>query len=53
MIDSHCHLADEIFIPDLADVIERTKQAGFERVMVILEAGNAQEEAQANKITKL
>ena len=53
MIDSHCHLADEIFTPDLAEVIERTKQAGFERVMVILEGGNAQEEAQANRVTKL
>lgn len=52
MIDSHCHLADEVFTPDLDAVLERTKQAGFERVMVILEAGNAQEEEQANRITK-
>ena len=53
MIDSHCHLADEIFNPDLAEVIERTKQAGFERVMVILEAGNAQEEEQGGRAHQL
>lgn len=49
MIDSHCHLADDVFATDLPDVITRTKEAGFERVMIILEAGNAQEEAQAKK----
>ena len=53
MIDSHCHLADEIFNPDLHEVIDRTKQAGFERVLVILEAGNAQEEAQATRVYDL
>ncbi len=49
MIDSHCHLADEIFANDLVDVIERSKGAGLERVLVILEAANSQEEAQAQK----
>ncbi|MGE3956279.1 MAG: TatD family hydrolase [Vicinamibacterales bacterium] len=49
MIDSHCHLADDVFASDLPDVLTRTKEAGFERVMVILEAGNAKEEAQAKK----
>ncbi len=47
MIDSHCHLADETFAADLAEVIERSKGAGVERVLVILEAANPQEEAQA------
>ena len=41
MIDSHCHLADETFAADLEDVIRRGRDAGLERVMVILEAGNA------------
>ncbi|MGC4081322.1 MAG: TatD family hydrolase [Vicinamibacterales bacterium] len=49
MIDSHCHLADEVFADNLADVITRTKDASIERVMVILDAGNAKEEAQAKK----
>lgn len=48
MIDSHCHLADEVYNADLPDVIERSKQAGLERVMLILDAGNAKEEVQAN-----
>jgi TatD DNase family protein len=47
MIDSHCHLADEVFQADLADVISRTRDTGLERVLVILEAGNLQEETQA------
>lgn len=53
MIDSHCHLADEVYAADLPDVIERTKAAGFERVLVVLEAGNADEEAQALRVSAL
>lgn len=49
MIDSHCHLADEVFGPDLEEVIDRTRDAGFERVLVILEAGNQLEERQAER----
>ncbi len=49
MIDSHCHLADDMFAADLAEVIERSKVAGVERVLVILEAANPQEEEQAKK----
>ena len=47
MIDSHCHLADEVFADDLDAVVARAKDAGLERVMVILEAGNQKEAAQA------
>ena len=43
MIDTHCHLADEAFAGDLDAVVERGKSAGVERVLVILEAGNARE----------
>jgi TatD DNase family protein len=50
MIDSHCHLADEVFREDLDAVIERSKAAGLERVMVILDAGNAEEASQAAKV---
>ncbi|MEQ1730752.1 MAG: TatD family hydrolase [Vicinamibacterales bacterium] len=49
MIDSHCHLADEIFATDLVEVIERSRGAGIERVLVILEATNPAEESQATK----
>ena len=51
MIDSHCHLADEVFSADLDAVVARAKVAGVERVLVILEAGNAQEAAQAQRLS--
>jgi TatD DNase family protein len=53
MIDSHCHLADEVFAADLDDVVERSKVAGVERVLVILEAGNQSEASQAGRIEAL
>ena len=53
MIDSHCHLADETFSAELGDVIDRAKAAGVERALVILEAGNEQEEAQARRVHEL
>ncbi len=53
MIDSHCHLADPTFAADLEAVVARAKDAGVERVCVILEAGNAAEEAQAKRLEAL
>ena len=53
MIDSHCHLADQVFAPDLSAVVERAKAAGLERALVILEAGNATEAAQARRLDEL
>ena len=53
MIDSHCHLADEVFADDLDAVVARAKEAGLERVMVILEAGNQKEAAQAARVERL
>jgi TatD DNase family protein len=53
MIDSHCHLADEVFASDLEEVVRRCQDAGLERVMVILEAGNAKEAAQAERLSAL
>ena len=53
MIDSHCHLADEIFAADLDAVVARAKAAGVERVCVILEADNGKEEAQAERLAAL
>jgi TatD DNase family protein len=50
LIDSHCHLADEVFAGDLDLVVARSKAAGIERVLVILEGGNASEEAQARRL---
>jgi TatD DNase family protein len=53
VIDSHCHLADDTFSIDLDAVIARAKEAGLERVLVILEAGNDQEAAQAKRVEAL
>ena len=52
MIDSHCHLADETFAADLEDVVRRAQDAGLERALVILEAGNAKEAAQAERAAR-
>src|SRR5438132_5965286 len=53
MIDSHCHLADEVFAGDLDAVIARAKEAGLERAMVVLAAGDEKEAAQARRIEQL
>lgn len=53
MVDSHCHLADETFAADLDAVVERARVAGLERALVVLEAGNAAEAAQAERLTAL
>jgi TatD DNase family protein len=53
MIDSHCHLADETFASDLEQVIDRAKDAGIEGALVILEAGNLKEAAQAQRVEQL
>src|SRR4029079_15373146 len=50
VIDSHCHLADETFSAELAAVLARARGAGVERALVILEAGNEQEAAQAGRV---
>jgi TatD DNase family protein len=53
MIDSHCHLADEAFASDLEQVVDRARDAGLERALVILEAGNPREAAQAQRLEQL
>jgi TatD DNase family protein len=53
VIDSHCHLADETFSAELEGVIGRAREAGLERVLVILEAGNEQEATQARRVHEL
>jgi TatD DNase family protein len=53
MIDSHCHLADDVFGEELEAVIARARDAGLERALVILEGANANEEAQAARAQTL
>ena len=53
MIDSHCHLADDTFSADLEAVVRRARDAGIERALVILEAGNEKEAVQAARVEQL
>ncbi len=53
MIDSHCHLGGEEFRGDLASVVQRSKEAGLERALIILEAGNEGEASQAAQVEAL
>jgi TatD DNase family protein len=53
MIDSHCHLADDVFESDLGDVIARAREAGLEAALCILAAGDAGEERRAARVRGL
>ena len=53
MIDSHCHLADEVFAGDLPEVVERARAAGVQRALCILAAGDAAEAAAALRVRQL
>jgi TatD DNase family protein len=53
LIDSHCHLAGEEFAADLEAVIARAREAGLERVLTILSAGDEKEKAQASLVAAL
>jgi TatD DNase family protein len=53
MIDSHCHLADEVFEPDLEAVVERARVAGVETILCILAAGDDAEAARAGRVRAL
>jgi len=53
VIDSHCHLADDAFVEDVADVIDRAKRAGLKHALCILAAGNATEAERAARVCAL
>jgi TatD DNase family protein len=53
VIDTHCHLADEVFEPDLDSVIERARAAGLTSAICILAAGDEAEEARAIRVREL
>jgi TatD DNase family protein len=43
LIDSHCHLADEKFAPDLDEVVARARAAGVSRALCILSTDDGAE----------
>jgi TatD DNase family protein len=53
MIDSHCHLADEVFAADLEAVIARAREAGVTSALVVLDAASEEEAARAAHIEEL
>jgi TatD DNase family protein len=53
LIDSHCHLADDVFSGDLETVVDRARAAGLERALVILAAGDEKEATQARRLERL
>jgi TatD DNase family protein len=53
VIDSHCHLAGKPFARDLEAVIARARAAGLARCLVILDAEDDEEFAQASRIRAL
>jgi TatD DNase family protein len=53
MIDSHCHLADDAFASDLEAVVQRARDAGIDRALCILAAGDAKESAAAARLRTL
>jgi TatD DNase family protein len=53
MIDSHCHLADDVFEPDLDAVVGRARAQGLSGVLCILAAGDPREAAQAGRLSAL
>ncbi len=53
MIDSHCHLADEVFASELDQVVARARAAGVDRVLTILAAGDDNEATQAEQLVGL
>ena len=50
VIDSHCHLADEAFVADLAAVVERAGAVGVTSAMCILSADEPEELARAPRV---
>jgi TatD DNase family protein len=53
MIDTHCHLADEVFEADLDQVVARAREAGVTAAVCILAAGDRDEARRASRLSGL
>jgi TatD DNase family protein len=50
-IDSHCHLADAVYVADLDRVVHRAREAGLTAALVILAADEPDEVARASTVS--
>jgi TatD DNase family protein len=53
VIDSHCHLADEVFAKDVGEVVSRARAVGLSGALCILDASNEAELARAEALPSL
>jgi TatD DNase family protein len=53
VVDSHCHLADEVFEADLEAVVARARSAGLSTLLCILAAADQREARQSDRLTAL
>ena len=53
MIDSHCHLADDAFVPDLEGVVQRARSAGVAGALCIIDLTNPAEIERLERVRKL
>lgn len=53
MIDSHCHLADEAFVEDGREVVDRARAAGLTQALCILAAESRTEFERAGQLSTL
>ena len=53
IIDSHCHLADEAFVPDLEAVVQRAQAGGLTGALCIVDLTNPVEAERAQHVREL
>jgi len=53
MIDSHCHLADDAFVEDLEEVLQRAKSAGLNTALCILDTTSNEEFKKFQRVIEL
>ncbi len=53
MIDSHCHLADDAFVSDLEEVVDRARSAGLSSALCILDETAPVERERFDRVVEL
>jgi len=53
MVDSHCHLADDAFISDLEQVVQRAQSVGVTEALCIIDPTNETEKHRFTQVVEL